>query len=185
METHEHLIKLHEENTAVRHRSIKKTAILAVFFTLIMLTKIAFFKSASSNVNIVVIACASILVFWHFKNFKHRLDLNEKKVSIILEGVQLEQSNSSSKASYFQDYLNKFTPAKVLGLTANATFDFAFLYFFCMLIIPLLKETYPAIITNTTPFASIIKTTIIACAILLYYQPIRPLIFLKKELAKS
>lgn len=185
MLVHEHLIQLYEENKNLRAQSIKRTIILAAFVIVIFSAMKISQIQASLELNIAATACVTFLVFWHFKDFKHRLTLNERKVSIVLEGVQIERSAPSSKSSFFQDYLKKFNIITAAGLAAIAIFDLVLLFLFGDCMIQILKKFNLAIMTKLNLLFPLTAPMISSCTFLIYYQPIRPLVFLKKELAES
>lgn len=128
-------------------------------------------------------AVVTLLLIWHFWDFKYKRGLDRRTAELVLEGVELEKARPFLQPSFFREYLKEFN---VMGAMASfAIFDFAFLYFFSVSVTQLLKSIDPGIVAKlapTTPFRTWGISIILGW---LYYIPLRPISHLKKELQGS
>ncbi len=182
-EDHQRLVEQYKENEKFLDKSTKKTVIIEVFVVVIVCAMKFVQKSASLNLNLIGTASVALLIAWHFWDFKYRRALDRQKTEIVFDGIEIERKNPFAKLSFFRDYIKDFNVIGKLGQLA--IFDFIFLYFFSVSVTQLLKAIDPEIVAKLLPFTQLRTLLIGACLGILYYQPIRPLAHLKKELEGS
>jgi hypothetical protein len=180
---HQILINQYNEIKSLQKKSQTKTIILEILVVAIVCCMKAFQHSTSVAMNAWASAVVTLLLIWHFWDFKSKRDLDRRTAELVLEGVELEKAKPFLKPSFFHDYLKEFN---VLGEMAGfAIFDFAFLYFFSVSVTQLIKSINPEIVAKLMPSTPIRTFLISAFLGWMYYMPLRPIAHLKKELQGS
>lgn len=180
LEAHQKLIESYKEN----EKSIKKSQIKAVILEFIMVAIVIWMKSIQKIVNLrmnsIATSCALILLALHFWNFYPRRYLLEKKVNIVLKGLDSEKQNSSSDLSFFQKYLKKFNIVE--QILTMAIFDIILIYFFSVSYTQLIKAMNPEIMKKIRLFSSLSSLMINIVLGYAYYKPFKPIMRAKQEI---
>ncbi|HVW99955.1 MAG TPA: hypothetical protein VHA52_05930 [Candidatus Babeliaceae bacterium] len=182
-EEHKSIVDQYKQNEKTIEKSQRKPLAILILMVGTVVAMKAIQTTASLTLNIIASSFVLILLCLHFWDFHSRRKLYEKSTHLVLKGLGLEKENPFSGLSFFKDHLKKFS---VLGeIVKMAIFDLMLLYFFSVSYTQLIKAINPEILEKLRPITPISTAAINLFLGLAYYQAIKPLVQVRRELEGS
>ena len=177
---HERIVNQYKNNEKSIEKSQTKPLILLVLIIAIVVCMKAVQTTASLTLNSIATSLVLILLCIHFWDFYPRRALYAESTNIILRGLDLEMASSFSDLSFFKKHLKDFN---ALGqLIKMALFDLMLIYFFSVSYTQLLKGIDPEFMVKLRPITPISTTIIDLFLGIAYYQVIKPLAHVRREM---